>query len=113
MRLTPTDLMGSMSVNSIGETQTLTFIVDHLVFGQLESANKIENFNAEEVDCVKWADSQEINDLIESDPLQFTPWFRMVYKLFLGKPEVWRACSVLDQSSIKAFIPNDVIINED
>lgn len=81
------------------------------MFGQLNSAGNIENFNTEEADIVKWANSQEINDLIASDPSQFTPWFRMVYKLFLSKPEVWRVCSALDLNSIKALIPDDIIIN--
>lgn len=95
--------------SSVKFIDVYVYLVDHLVFGQ-SSAEQIEKFNDEEVDSVKWVDSSGLKDWIESEPAEFTPWFRMIYQHFLSRPEIWQACSSLDRCSISRLLPHDTIV---
>jgi isopentenyl-diphosphate delta-isomerase len=57
---------------------------DHVFFGQ---CSETPNFNTEEVMELKWIDWPSLLKWVAEEPVQFTPWFRIVLPLVVKKVE--------------------------
>ena len=70
------------------QNSLLIFLVDHIYVLIKESELKI---NRDEAKSVEWLDKKSLQKLIIDDPLSFSPWFRIIYRLFLnGKKSFWK-----------------------
>ena len=51
--------------------------VAHCFFGRVEPGMSVENFNIQEVAAVEWRTLSQIAEDLETEPQQFTEWFRI------------------------------------